>query len=105
MIAFELDDRAERFWIVVESVGCSVCDSDPGFDVDVTVRAPLATLYRIWYNQQTISSAIKQDELRFDGHPALVRRMPKVLDLSRPDLLGVDAASARPVWRSTASHL
>ena len=98
VIAFELDDRPERYWIVVESVGCSVCEADPGFDVDVIVRSPLVTLYRIWYHQQTISSAIKRAELRFEGEPAFVRRMPKVLDLSSPDRLGVDESSRRPVW-------
>ena len=100
VIAFEMDDRPERFWVVVESVGCSVCDVDPGFDVDVIVRAPALTLYRMWYHQEDISAAVKSGELRFVGEPAIVRRMPKVLDLMSPDQLGVDASSRRPVWLS-----
>lgn len=98
VIAFVLDDRPERFWVVVESVGCSVCDHDPGFDVDVFVRCDLPLLYRIWYHQQSIASAVKSGQLRFEGAPALVRRMPKVLDLRNPAELGVDASSRRPVW-------
>lgn len=100
VIAFELDDRPERFWVVVESVGCSICDHDPGFDVDVVVRSDLAVLYRIFYHQQSIASAVKSGQLRFEGTPALVRRMPKVLDLTDPSELGVDASSRRPVWLS-----
>ena len=100
VIAFELDNRPERFWVLVESVGCSVCDHDPGFKIDVLVRCDLPLLYRIWYHQQSIASAVKSGQLRFEGEPALVRRMPKVLDLLSPAELGVDASSRRPVWFS-----
>jgi DNA-binding HxlR family transcriptional regulator len=100
VIAFELDGRPERFWAVVESVGCSICDHDPGFDVDVLVLAELPALYRVFYNQQSVASAVKSGEVRFEGQAALVRRMPKVLDLLNPAELGVDASSRRPIWLS-----
>jgi DNA-binding HxlR family transcriptional regulator len=100
VIAFELDDRPERFWVVIESVGCSVCDHDPGFDVDIVVRAELAALYRVWYHQESVSSALKTGQLRFEGEPALVRRMPEVMDLIDPTELGVNSSSRRPVWLS-----
>lgn len=99
VLAFEFDDRSERFWVVVESVGCSVCAADPGFEVDIVVRAKLAALYRTWYHQQSVDAAVKAGDIRFEGHAALVRRMPKVFDLISPDLLGVDSSSPRPVWR------
>jgi len=100
VIAFELDARPERFWVVVEPVGCSICDHDPGFDVDVVVRCDLTEIYRVWYNQTSMKAAIKADHVRFEGPPALVRRMPKMLELTDPTQLGVDASSARPVWFS-----
>jgi len=100
VLAFEFDDRSERFWVVVESIGCSVCAADPGFTVDVVVRSQLAALYRVWYHQQSIDSAVKAAEIRFEGQAALVRRMPKVLTLISPELLGVDSSSPRPVWIS-----
>lgn len=100
VIAFVLDDRPERFWVVVEKAGCSVCDSDPGFDVDVIVRCSTVTLYRIWYHRQEISDAVRSGAIRFEGESALTRRMPKVLELLPPDQCGVDASSPRPVWRS-----
>jgi hypothetical protein len=100
VIEFDLSDRPERYWIVIESVGCSVCVADPGFDIDVVVRTSAFTLYRIWYHRQKIADAIKVGAIQFEGEPALTRRMPKMLELSRPDLLGVDSSSPRPVWRS-----
>jgi DNA-binding HxlR family transcriptional regulator len=98
VIAFELDNRPERYWVVAEPVGCSICEHDPGFDVDVTVRSELSALYAVWYDQQSIQSAIKNDQIRFTGEPALVRRMPGVLTLSDAAELGVDASSRRPTW-------
>lgn len=100
VIAFELDDRPERFWVVVESVGCSVCDHDPGFEVDIVVQADLTALYRVFYHQESVSSAIKNGDLRFEGEPALVRRMPNVLELIDPTKLGLDTSSPRPIWLS-----
>ena len=99
VIAFEFDGRSERFWVVVESTGKSVCDADPGFEIDVTVRSSLVSLYKVWYHQQSISSAVREGAIRFDGPPAIVRRMSKVLDLTSPTALGVDGSSPRPVWR------
>jgi DNA-binding HxlR family transcriptional regulator/putative sterol carrier protein len=99
VIEFQLDGRPERYWVVVEASGCSVCEADPGFDVDVTVTAALPDLYRVFYHQLDIAAAVKAGQLRFEGEKALVRRMPGVLDLLPPDLLGVDAASPRPTWR------
>lgn len=98
VIAFELDNRPERFWVVVEPVGCSICDHDPGFEVDVTVSSDLSALYGVWYEQQSMRSAIKTGQIRFAGESALVRRMPGVLQLTDIAELGVDASSRRPAW-------
>lgn len=100
VVEFDLSDRPERYWIVIESVGCSVCVADPGFDIDVVVRTSAATLYRIWYHRQTISDAVKSEALRFEGEPAMTRRMPKMLELARADLLGLDDSLPPQVWRS-----
>ncbi len=100
VIAFVLDDRPERFWVVVESVGCSVCAADPGFDVDVTVSAPLPAFYKIFYSQLDIDTALRSGALRFEGETAIVRRMRRVLDLIDANELGLDPSAPRPVWRA-----
>ena len=99
VIAFEFEGRPDRYWVVVETTGNSVCDHDPGFEVDVTVRSELVSLYKVWYHQQSIASAVKQGSIRFDGPPAMARRMPKVLELTSPAALEVDPSAPRPVWR------
>lgn len=100
VIAFVLDNRPERFWVVVESIGCSVCAADPGFDIDATVHADLSAMYKVFYDQLDIATAVRSRAIRFDGKPAIVRRMPKVLDLIDVTELGVDTSAPRPTWRS-----
>jgi hypothetical protein len=38
----------ERFWFVATPGDVSLCFTDPGFEVDVTVESSLGVLYQIW---------------------------------------------------------
>jgi DNA-binding HxlR family transcriptional regulator len=75
-------DDPRRYWIVIDANGPSVCDADPGFDVDVTITADVATLYRVWLGREPMTQAVRAGRLAFDGPRALTRRMPEVLQLS-----------------------
>ena len=75
-------DEHKYFWIVVEAAGPSVCVTDPGFDVDVTLTSDLDSLYQVWLGRLPNDTALRADRLRFDGPTPLVRRMPAVLQLS-----------------------
>jgi hypothetical protein len=75
------DDR-RRFWIVVETGGPSVCLTDPGFDVDVTITSDLRSLYLVWLGKVPLEYALRTGKVDFDGPRALTRRMPQVLQLS-----------------------
>jgi SCP-2 sterol transfer family len=75
-------DHAKQFWIVIEAGNPSVCLSDPGFEVDVTVVSDLATLHTVWLGRLPIQDALRNGQLNFIGPPALVRRMPTVFRLS-----------------------
>ncbi len=76
------NDEPRRFWIVIEGGEPSVCLTDPGFQVDVTITSALQSLYEIWLGRMPIQQAIRAGQLRFDGPRALTRRMPQVLQLS-----------------------
>ncbi|MFF0543545.1 winged helix-turn-helix transcriptional regulator [Nocardia thailandica] len=75
-------DDIRRYWIVVERGIASVCDSDPGYPVDVTITAAVATLYEIWLGRVPLVHAQRAGRISFHGDPALTRRMPAVLRLS-----------------------
>ncbi|WP_425309041.1 helix-turn-helix domain-containing protein [Ammonicoccus fulvus] len=80
------------FWLVVDdSVG--LCLVDPGFDIDLVVRAALRTLTQIWMGDLTLAQAQKEHEIELLGPAALVERFPRWLG-HHPVLGGVAAAGA-----------
>lgn len=75
------DDR-RSFWIVVESGSPSVCLTDPGYEVDVTIASDVASLYQVWLGRLSLKDAVRSGRLAFEGPGALTRRMPAALRLS-----------------------
>ncbi len=75
------DDR-RLFWVVIEAGVPSVCLVDPGFEVDVTITADVASLYEVWLGRTPLDDALRSGRLHFDGPRALTRRMPGVFRLS-----------------------
>jgi DNA-binding HxlR family transcriptional regulator/putative sterol carrier protein len=82
VLHIQFADDPRRFWIVVENGTPSVCLSDPGFEVDVTISTDVASLYDVWLGKVPVGTALRDGRLRFSGSSAMVRRMPAVLQLS-----------------------
>lgn len=78
----EFTDDPRRFWIVIENDRPSVCLTDPGFDVDVTIASDLVALHGVWLGRLPLADAVRAGRLEFRGPAPLVRRMPAVLQLS-----------------------
>ena len=78
----EFRDHPRAFWIVVEAGDASVCDVEPGFDVDVTISSDLASLYQVWLGRVALDDAVRDGRVVFEGPSALTRRMPRVFQLS-----------------------
>ncbi len=75
------DDR-RVFWIVIESGDPSVCMSDPGFEVDVTITSDVSSLYQVWLGRLPLKDAVRAGRLEFSGPSTFTRKMPTVLRLS-----------------------
>ncbi len=82
VLHLQFTDDPQRFWLVVEAGDPSVCLTDPGYDVDVTVTSSLSTMYQVWLGELPIRKAVRENQLSFDGPTALTRRMPSVFQLS-----------------------
>jgi hypothetical protein len=65
-------DDPNRYWIVVEDEA-SLCLTDPGFDVDLTLRSELSTLYRTYLGHQTLGDTFRGGRLDLSGSRAAVR--------------------------------
>ena len=82
VLEFRFTDQLKRFWILKDSQGPSVCDHDPGFVIDATVLADLPTLYQVWLGKLDLRSALQSGRVEMQGSSAIVRRLPKALELS-----------------------
>ena len=82
VLHLHFNDDPRRFWIVIDTDGPSVCVVDPGFEVDVTIRADVESLYKVWLGRTPIKDALRNGTVEFEGPSALTRRMPAVLRLS-----------------------
>jgi DNA-binding HxlR family transcriptional regulator/putative sterol carrier protein len=75
-------DDPQPFWVVIESGDPSVCLTDPGYDVDVTITSDLSSLHQVWLGRLPLKQAVGDGRVRLDGPSALTRRMGAVLRLS-----------------------
>lgn len=65
-------DDPKRYWIVVEDEA-SLCLTDPGFDVDLTLQSELSTLYRTYLGHQTLGEAFGAGLLELSGSNTATR--------------------------------
>jgi len=82
VLQIQFTDDRRMFWVVVEGGDPSVCVTDPGFDVDVTITSDLASLYQVWLGRLPIETAMRSGRLEFSGARAVTRCMPAVFRLS-----------------------
>jgi DNA-binding HxlR family transcriptional regulator len=61
------------YWLLIERADVSVCLKNPGFDVDVTVSADIVAFYRVWLGRESLSKALRSQQVRLDGASADVR--------------------------------
>lgn len=75
-------DDPGRFWFVVEDGTASVCVTDPGYDVDLTIRSDLRAMHEVWLGHLALRKALRDGRVELDGPKALTRLLPQLLALS-----------------------
>jgi DNA-binding HxlR family transcriptional regulator len=85
--------RSGTYWLIFNRSDVSLCLQHPRFEVDLRVRADIATLYRVWLGRENFGDALAKRQIRFDGPPSLVRAFPRWFAWS-PMSKTVRAASA-----------
>ncbi len=63
------------YWLVVDD-SIDLCLIDPGYPVDLLVRADLRGLTEVWMGDRTMRDAIDTSAITLDGPRPLVRRFP-----------------------------
>ena len=74
-------DEPKRFWIVVEHGVPSVCTTDPGFAVTLTISPDVRSLYAVWLGSSP-GAALRRGVLEVEAPRRVARQLGEVLRLS-----------------------
>ncbi len=78
----ELSAARSSFWIVIDGGTVDLCSVDPGFEVDLYVRAALRSMTSVWMGASTLKDEIEAGNIELTGDKALARSMHEWLGLS-----------------------
>lgn len=76
------DGRRTRFWFVIQQHDVSLCFTDPGYEVDVLVEAPLGVLYQVWEGVIDLLTAVRDGRVRLTGRRDALLVLPDALRFS-----------------------
>lgn len=77
----ELSNRRD-WWLVVNGGDVDLCQTDPGFDVDLYVETPLKSMTAIWMGLTTVAAEISAGRFDVSGDKDMARHMQIWLGLS-----------------------
>jgi DNA-binding HxlR family transcriptional regulator len=63
-------DEEQSFWLVLDKPEVELCLTDPGFDVDLVVRADLAAMVHIYLGHLSLASAVRSGSVELSGSRA-----------------------------------
>ena len=68
LVRFEFHGaRPPRAWLLIEDGVPAVCREDPGFETDLIVTASVATLHRVFGGRLSLSAAVRDGSVAFEG--------------------------------------
>lgn len=73
------DGRRTRFWFVIQPGDVSLCFTDPGHDVDVTLESSLSTLYQVWEGRFELLTARRDGLVTLTGRRDVLMVLPEAL--------------------------
>ncbi|MGI9202012.1 MAG: winged helix-turn-helix transcriptional regulator [Woeseiaceae bacterium] len=91
VLQFEYPDAskgATDWWLVSENGEVELCLNEPGGDVDVVVRSPLANMTAVWTCQKPFEDAVADGEIEVFGDKNLISSLPDWLQASGLSQLG-----------------
>lgn len=77
----ELPNRRD-WWLVIDNGHVDLCQTDPGFDIDLYVECPLRSMTSIWMGLSNVAAELAADRLQLTGEKDLARSMQAWLGLS-----------------------
>jgi DNA-binding HxlR family transcriptional regulator len=85
MVEFELHgfkSKQKRWWLMFEDGEADLCNKDPGYEIDLYVKAHIRDLTEIWMGRQRLDTATRSGALLLEGSLRQVRNFPKWFSLN-----------------------
>ena len=103
VVQFEYADAskgARDWWLVSEDREIELCLNEPGGDVDIVIKSPLATMTAVWTCQMEFDDAVRQGDIEVFGDERLTTRLSDWLQASGLSQLGSQGAVPQLDWES-----
>jgi DNA-binding HxlR family transcriptional regulator len=78
----EMPVAKRSFWLIIEERTADLCQTDPGFEVDLFVRSSLRSMTSVWMGLSTLADEVSAGHIELTGDKVLARSMQKWLGLS-----------------------
>lgn len=70
------------WWLVLERSGVDLCLNDPGFGVDLELRASVRAMVRVWLRQLAFDQAVRSGAVEISGRTILRKQFASWLGLA-----------------------
>ncbi len=96
VLQFEYSDapaELRRWWLVIDKGEIDLCQSDPGYDVDLSVMTTVPVMANVWIGKKKLARALDDEDIVLFGDAQIRKTMGRWLMLSAI----VEAAKQPPV--------
>ncbi len=89
---------ATRWWLVAEDGDVELCLSEPGDEVDIVIKSPLAKMTAVWTCQTSFNEAVARGDIKVFGDTRLTKNLQEWLQSSALSRLGSLGEPPEPQW-------
>lgn len=78
----DVEANRRSWWLVIDPATIDLCSTDPGFEIDLSVRGSLRSMTAVWMGYSTLRKEMDAGRLELIGDAALAKSMQQWLGLS-----------------------
>ena len=85
VVEFELSgvkSGQRRWWVLFERGDTDLCMKDPGYGIDLYVRAPVRALTEVWMGRRNLTEALKTEAIQLEGSRPEIKNFSKWFSLN-----------------------
>lgn len=68
--------KTDSYWLVISKDDVVICVTDPGFEINVMVKANLKSFFKVWLGRMSYQEALQAGDIVVDALPRLEQAFP-----------------------------